>query len=96
MEIVSYHRTFIPLSTHIRLIVKTGADHKPHEGKVIPRIGYMNFYAAAPRVSLLYKGQGVAIAFKALKRFIPPDQDRSPAGGDESRKGFHVGDEVKF
>ena len=70
MEIVSYHRTFIPLSTHIRLIVKTGADHKPHEGKVIPRIGYMNFYAAAPRVSLLYKGQGVAIAFKALKRFI--------------------------
>lgn len=50
MEIVSYHRTFIPLSTHIRLIVKTGADHKPHEGKVIPRIGYMNFYAAARAV----------------------------------------------
>lgn len=96
MEIVFYHRTFIRYGTHILSIVKTSADHEADEGKVIPRITQTNFYAAAPRGSLLYKGQGVAIAFKALKGFIPPDQDRSPAGGDESRKGFHVGNEVKF
>lgn len=79
MEIVSYHRTFIPLSTHIRLIVKTGADHKPHEGKVIPRIAYMDFYTAAPSRFLLYKSKGVAVAFEALEGFISPYHNRSAA-----------------
>ncbi len=98
---MSYGKCFVspyiyPLQRVYSVSLQAGTDHELYERKVIPRVRHMDFDTVALPGLPFYKGQRIVIALEALEGLVSPDQDPSTAGRHQSRKLFHIGDEVKF